>query len=105
MAQPAYRDPTTDTWLAEYNQAATEAETYKVAKLSQLNVITKDFLTAVNRVAPMWATSFQDSRRFKSSISRKTTTLKRPLDQEPASTRGAKCPACGQRHSIQDCYY
>ncbi|KAF1922659.1 uncharacterized protein M421DRAFT_426669, partial [Didymella exigua CBS 183.55] len=133
-----------DTWLAEYDQAATEAETYKVTELSQLNVITKDFLTAVNRVAPMWATSFQDSRRFKSSISqkeiikryqehiiinhplrlgwhkafvadnavflakgagRKTTTLKRPSDQEPASTGGAKCPACGQRHSIRDCYY
>ncbi|KAF2791770.1 hypothetical protein K505DRAFT_308848 [Melanomma pulvis-pyrius CBS 109.77] len=45
-----------DTWLAEYDQAATEAETYRVAELSQLNVITKDFLAAVNKVAPIWST-------------------------------------------------
>lgn len=31
--------------------------------------------------------------------------LKRPSDQEPATTGGAKCPACGQRHSVRDCYY
>ena len=42
-----------DIWLAEYDQAATEAEIYQVAELSQLNVITKDFLAAVNKVAPI----------------------------------------------------
>ena len=50
-----------DIWLAEYDQAATEAETYRVAELSQLNVITKDFLAAVNKVAPIWSTNFQDN--------------------------------------------
>lgn len=164
-----------DTWLAEYDQAATEAETYRVAELSQLNVITKDFLAAVNKVAPIWSTNFQDNGRFAAGMSRKemmkrfrehmmanhplrsgkhkaafvsddasylaeggATTqsngrdasyaesapsnrnrgrprnqrtagknakLKRPSDQEPATTEGAKCPACGQRHSIRDCYY
>ena len=164
-----------DIWLAEYDQAATEAEIYQVAELSQLNMITKDFLAAVNKVAPIWSTNFQDNGRFATSISRKemmkrfreyiilnhplrsgknkafmaddtsfladggatsqgnegdaqhaesapsnknrgrprnqrtagrkTTTLKRPSDQEPATTRGAQCPACRQRHSIRDCYY
>lgn len=163
-----------DTWLAEYDQAATEAETYRVAELSQLNVITKDFLAAVNKVAPIWSTNFQDNGRFATGMSRKemmkrfrehmmmhhplrsgkhrafmaddasflaeggatsqsnegdaqhaesapssnrgrprnqrtagrkTTTLKRPSDQGPATTGGAKCPACGQRHNIRDCYY
>ena len=42
-----------DIWLAEYDQAATEAEIYQVAELSQLNIITKDFLAAVNKVAPI----------------------------------------------------
>lgn len=163
-----------DTWLAEYDQAATEAETYRVAELSQLNAITSDFLAAVNKVAPIWSTNFQDNGRFAAGMSRKemmkrfrehmmmhhplrsgkhkafmaddasflaeggaisqsnegdaqhtesapsnnrgrpryqrtagrkTTTLKRPSDQGPATTQGAKCPACGQRHSIRDCYY
>ncbi|KAF9728657.1 gag protein [Paraphaeosphaeria minitans] len=165
-----------DTWLAEYDQAATEAETYRVAELSQLNVITKDFLAAGNKVAPIWSTNFQDNGRFAAGMSRKemmkrfrehmmtfyplrsgkhkaafvsdnasylaeggATTqsndrdashvesapsnrnrgrprnqrtagkkdakLKRPSDQGPATTGGAKCPACGQRHSIRDCYY
>ncbi|KAK7177532.1 hypothetical protein PSPO01_16420, partial [Paraphaeosphaeria sporulosa] len=38
-----------ETWLAEYDQAATEAETYRVAEVTQLNAITKDFLAAVNK--------------------------------------------------------
>lgn len=60
-----------DIWLAEYDQAATEAETYRVAELSQLNVITKDFLAAVNKVAPIWSTNFQDNGRFAAGMSRK----------------------------------
>ncbi|PVH91567.1 hypothetical protein DM02DRAFT_606418 [Periconia macrospinosa] len=165
-----------DIWLAEYDQAATEAETYRVAELSQLNVITKDFLAAVNKVAPIWSTNFQDNGRFATGMSHqkemmkrfrehmmanhplrsgkhkaafvsdnasylaeggatiqsngrdaphaesapsnrnrgrprnqraagKNAKLKRPSDQEPARPEGAKCPACGQRHNIRDCYY
>ena len=43
--------------------------------------------------------------RNQRTAGRKTTTLKRPSDQEPAATGGAKCPACGQRHNTRDCYY
>ncbi|KAG9377558.1 hypothetical protein A1F94_011961 [Pyrenophora tritici-repentis] len=52
-----------DTWLAEYDQAATHAETYNVPELSQLSTTTKDFLAAVNKTAPIWATNFQDNGR------------------------------------------
>jgi hypothetical protein len=34
-----------------------------------------------------------------------TTTLKRPSDQLPAITGGARCLACGQRRNIRGCYY
>lgn len=164
-----------DTWLAEYDEAAAEAEAFQVAELLQINVITKDFIDAVNKVAPIWSTNFQDNGRFAAGMDRKemiqrfrehmmtnhplrsgkhkafvsddasflaeggastqgndgdahsaesasskqnrgrprnqrtagrkTTTRKRPADPEPATTGGAKCPACGQRHSIRDCYY
>ena len=164
-----------DIWLAEYDQAATEAETYRVAEVTQINVITKDFLAAVNKVAPIWSTNFQDNGRFAAGMTRKemmkrfrehmmtnhplrsgkhkaafvaddasylaeggaTTqgndrdashsesapsknrdrprnqrqngkkdaSSKRPSDYEPATAGGAKCPACGQRHGVKDCYY
>lgn len=60
-----------DTWLSEYDQAATEAETYKVAELTQINAITKDFLHAVNKVAPMWSINFQDNGRLTAGMTRK----------------------------------
>src|SRR6478735_1675453 len=60
-----------ETWLAEYDQAATEAETYRVAEVTQLNAITKDFLVAVNKVAPVWATAFQDYGRYAAGMTRK----------------------------------
>ena len=164
-----------DTWLAEYDQAATEAETYQVAELTQINSITKDFLVAVNKVAPIWSINFQDNGRLTTGMSRKemmkrfrehmmtnhplrsgkhkaafvadeasflaggasnqstegdaqpaesapstknrsrlrdnkrqgnkNASSKRPSDHEPARAGGAQCPACGQRHRVQDCYY
>jgi hypothetical protein len=164
-----------DTWLAEYDEAAAEAETCQVAELLQINIVTKDFIDAVNKAAPIWSTNFQDNGRFAVGMTRKemilrfrehmmtnyplrsgkhkafiaddalfhaedgestqskdgdayqaktgtsnsnrgrprnqrgagrkTTTLKRPSDQAPATAQGAKCPACFQRHGIRDCYY
>jgi hypothetical protein len=163
-----------DTWLAEYDQAATEAETYRVAELTQINAITKDFLAAVNKVAPIWSTNFQDNGRLTAGMTRKemmkrfrehmmtnhplrtgkhkaafvaddasflaggesnqshegdaqhaesapsknrgrpryqrptgknNVRSKRPSDHEPAKAEGTKCPACGQRHGVRECYY
>ncbi|KAK1913000.1 hypothetical protein P3342_004936 [Pyrenophora teres f. teres] len=42
-----------DTWLAEYDQAATEAERNKVPETSLVDVITKDFIVSVHKIAPM----------------------------------------------------
>jgi hypothetical protein len=60
-----------DTWLAEYDEAAAEAEAFQVAELLQINVITKDFIDAVNKVAPIWSTNFQDNGRFAAGMDRK----------------------------------
>lgn len=60
-----------ETWLAEYDQAATEAETYLVAEVTQLDAVTKDFLAAINKVAPVWATAFQDNGRYATGMTRK----------------------------------
>ena len=65
-----------DTWLAEYDQAATEAEINNVPEITQIDVITKDFLTAVNKVAPNWSTTFQISGRFAPDMNR-TEMMKR----------------------------
>jgi hypothetical protein len=50
-----------DIWLAEYDEAAAEAETCQVAELLQINIVTKDFIDAVNKAAPIWSTNFQDN--------------------------------------------
>ncbi|KAI8930685.1 hypothetical protein NX059_012294 [Plenodomus lindquistii] len=60
-----------DTWLAEYDQAATEAETYSVPEATQAAAVMEDFLTAVNKQAPIWATQFHDSGRHILGMTRK----------------------------------
>jgi hypothetical protein len=47
-----------ETWLADYDQAATEAETLRVLELSDIDVVTKDFIEGVNKVAGPWTTAF-----------------------------------------------
>ena len=51
-----------DTWLAEYNQALTEAETLKVSETTQFRPVAVDFMSAVNKIAPMWAMHYQSSQ-------------------------------------------
>ncbi|KAK1914137.1 hypothetical protein P3342_007383 [Pyrenophora teres f. teres] len=48
-----------DTWLSKYDHAATQAEKYKVPELQRLSVVQDDFVKAVNKVEPMWATNFR----------------------------------------------
>ncbi|EMD58236.1 hypothetical protein COCSADRAFT_74237, partial [Bipolaris sorokiniana ND90Pr] len=47
-----------DTWLAEYNQALTEAETLKVSDTTQFRPLAVDFMSAVNKIAPIWVMHF-----------------------------------------------
>ena len=60
-----------DTWLVEYDQASSDAAVYGVPEVQDIDNITKDFLLAVIKVAPMWATNFQDTGRFNPLITRK----------------------------------
>ncbi|KAE8873352.1 hypothetical protein P3342_004768 [Pyrenophora teres f. teres] len=60
-----------DIWLAEYDQAATEAERNNVPETSLVTVITKDFIVSVHKIAPIWTTNFQDNGRAKRGMSRK----------------------------------
>ena len=169
-----------DTWLAEYDHAATNAETEKVGELQNIQDTIQDFLDSVMKVAPTWTTIFQDHGRREESITRKdmmkrfrehmtkyhpvkgkqrggafvagnesafaaggastpgtdrdashaaevasstptikgsrgrprqkrtighSTTSKQSSIEDTAAAGGVKCPACEQRHGLDNCYY
>jgi len=169
-----------DTWLTEYDHAATTAETEGVSEVQNIVDITRDFLRAILKVAPTWEISFKEHGRREKNMTRKEmmkrfrehmsehhpikgkyrggafvtgdasflaaggestpgtdrdashaaedapsnpTTRggrgrprqKRALGQgarskqssteDTAAAEGVKCPACEQRHRLEDCYY
>lgn len=169
-----------DTWLNEYDQAATNAETEGVAEVQVMQDIVQDFLDSVLKVAPTWTSGFMDygqrevnmtrkemMKRFREHMSMNhpikgrqqraafaagdasflaaggastpgtdrdasraadnaSSTLttqgsrgrprnKRSLGQgtkskqssteDTAAAGGANCPACEQRHGLENCYY
>jgi hypothetical protein len=169
-----------DTWLTEYNHAATTAETEGVSEVQNLVDITRDFLRAILKVAPTWEISFKEHGRREKNMTRKEMmkrfrehmsehhpvkgkyrggafvtgdasflaaggestpgtdrdashaaedapsnptirggrgrprqkrTLgqgarsKQSLTEDTAAAEGVKCPACEQRHRLEDCYY
>lgn len=51
-----------DTWLAEYNQAVTEATALGVSDTTQFRPVAVDFVSAVNKIAPVWAMNYQSSQ-------------------------------------------
>jgi hypothetical protein len=60
-----------ETWLAEYDQSATIAETYNVAEVMHFKDILNDFLSAIVKIEPMWASILQDSARQIIGMTRK----------------------------------
>jgi hypothetical protein len=168
-----------DTWLLEYDHAATNAETEGVAEIYNIQDTVQDFLDSVMKIAPTWATTFQDygrrelnmtrkemMKRFQEHISKyhpkgrqqrgafaagntstltassestpdtdrdashvnecasstpttqgsqgrpcqkrsigQSTTSRQSLTRDTAAAGGAKCPACRQRHRLDNCYY
>lgn len=169
-----------ETWLTEYDHAATDAETEAVGELQNIQDVIQDFLDAVMKVAPTWATIFQDHGRREKSITRKdmmkrfrehmakyhpikgkqrggafvagnkstlaaggestpgtdrdashaaedasstptiqgsrgrprqkrtfgqSTISKQSSTEDTAAAGGGKCPACEQRHELENCYY
>ena len=66
---------TWDLWLAEYDQAATEAERLSVAEISQFKTLSADFQSAVYKIAPIWVTTFQvTGENLKEMTRRKMTS-------------------------------
>ena len=47
-----------ETWLIEYDQAATRAEALRVGEVRDIDDVTTDFLGAVLKVAPTWVATF-----------------------------------------------
>jgi hypothetical protein len=60
-----------ESWLANYDQAATRAETQKVSEALNINDVTRDFLGAVLRVAPAWVATFSGPGYDRTTINRK----------------------------------
>ena len=60
-----------DLWLTEYSQAASEAEMLTVPEVSQIDIIAADFTSAVNKIAPIWAATFQATGKDNPDLSRK----------------------------------
>lgn len=169
-----------EAWLAEYDDAATTAESEGVSEVQRLPDVVRDFLRAIIKVAPTWEISFKDQGRREANMTRKemmkrfrdhmsdhhptkgklrggafaagdvsflaggesdhstndrdashaaesahhlTTnrsrrgrpryqrpfghqaTSKQSSTEDTAAAEGVKCPACEQRHKLEDCYY
>lgn len=52
-----------DTQLVEYDHTSTDAETLSVLEVLQFDAVAVDFIAAVNKIAPMWATTFQANKK------------------------------------------
>lgn len=60
-----------ETWLSEYDQAATRAETLEVAEVMQTQAVVDDFLGSVSRMASTWTAGFQGPGYDKKAMNRK----------------------------------
>jgi hypothetical protein len=60
-----------ETWLSEYDQAATRAETLEVAEVTQTQALIDDFLGSVSKVASTWTAAFQGPGYDKKAMNRK----------------------------------
>ena len=60
-----------ESWLSEYDQAATRAETLEVAEVTQTQPMIDDFLGSVSKVASTWTAGFQGPGYDKKAMNRK----------------------------------
>jgi len=63
-----------DTWLDEYEQAATEAEREKVGEVLSLKSVIRDFLKATAKVDPAWGKSFRLLHSLSDGMTRQEMT-------------------------------
>jgi hypothetical protein len=181
LALKPMKQPTNwDTWLIEYDHAASTAEAEKVAEVQNIQDVMRDFLRAIMKVAPTWEVTFKENGRREKGMTRRqmmkrfrehmsdhypvkgkqqraafaasgvsfpadggestqgaerdasraaddassasttqggrgrpqkkrnfgqTTTSKQSSTEDTAAAGGKVCPACGQRHRLDKCYY
>jgi hypothetical protein len=60
-----------DTWLLEYDHAATNAEAEGVPEATDPNAVMRDFLKAVRKVVPNWADNFKENQLNLPGMNRK----------------------------------
>ena len=60
-----------DTWLSEYDHAATTAETEGVAEVHNIQDVMRDFLRSIMKVAPTWEVNFKENGRREKNMTRK----------------------------------
>ncbi|KAG6290461.1 hypothetical protein E4U09_004412 [Claviceps aff. purpurea] len=69
--QPMRSPSQWDTWLTEYDQASSHAESVGLPDLSLFDMVSLDFGDAVAQVAKNWVPGFMDSGRFESNMDRR----------------------------------
>ncbi|CAA9960700.1 hypothetical protein PTMSG1_04084 [Pyrenophora teres f. maculata] len=60
-----------ESWLSEYDQAATRAESVMIAEVIQNNLAVDDFLRAVSKIAPAWVATFTGAARGENNMERR----------------------------------
>lgn len=60
-----------DTWLNEYDHAATTAETEGVPEVLNITTVMHDFLRSIIKVAPTWEVTFKENGRREKGMTRR----------------------------------
>ncbi|KAF7575701.1 hypothetical protein PtrM4_073250 [Pyrenophora tritici-repentis] len=60
-----------ESWLSEYDQAATRAEALKIGDVIQSKLVVDDFLKAVSKIAPAWMATFTGAGSDRNNIERR----------------------------------
>ncbi|KAI1672189.1 hypothetical protein L13192_03048 [Pyrenophora tritici-repentis] len=60
-----------ESWLSEYDQAATRAEALKIGDVIQSKLVVDDFLKAISKIAPAWIATFTRAGSDRNNIERR----------------------------------
>ncbi|KAF7568577.1 hypothetical protein PtrM4_056300 [Pyrenophora tritici-repentis] len=60
-----------ESWLSEYDQAATRAEALKIGDVIQSKLVVDDFLKAISKIAPAWMATFTGAGSDRNNIERR----------------------------------
>jgi hypothetical protein len=60
-----------ESWLSEYDQAATRAEALRIGDVMQSTLVVDDFLRAVSKIAPAWMATFTGAGSDRTKMERR----------------------------------